>query len=334
MQNFGGFNPMGGGSGGGRVVSERIVGSSNPIARYFRNFMKSVGGAILGVALFFGSFGVMWYSENFVKHSEVVVALPMSDSSALTEGTVKFDGPVDIASFAYAKPNNEPVLYYSFLEETCILEKYTVTETVTRNGQDVEQTVEKERNVWKGQPVEQWADFTVGGTKVSPSTAMQRLTLTNISQDGDYSGNTCVIGGIRHKTEAFASGPATRLIVVGDYLSGMVSGGTTFIISDLTNDQLVAKLQSEEKALFWMLKGIAVLMFAAGLTLIVSPILMLLNILPGLGKFLQILVFIVSFLLGIVVVLLATIILKLWWLILIIIIGLLVYTWKKKKEKS
>jgi len=329
QQNFG----MGG-AGGGRVVSERIIGSSNPIARYFRNFIKSVGGVLIGLVLFFGSFAVMWYSENFTEHSKVVEALPMSELSALTEGAVKFEGPVKVDKYVYAKPDSKAALYYNYLAEKCELEIYTEQEIVTRNGQDIEQTVEKQRNVWKGEPVKEWATFSVGGVPINASTAKNRLQLTEMSKQGDFGTATCVVGSVRHRTEGFVSVDATKLLVVGDYLGGMVSGGETFIVTDMGNDALIMKLQTEEKTLFWMLKGAAAIMFALGLTLIVSPVLMLLNILPGLGKALQVLVFFVTLILGIIVVLLSTIILKFWWLILILLAGFGIYAWKKKKEAS
>lgn len=329
QQNFG-MRPMG----GGRVVSERVIGSSNPVARYFRNFMKSVGGVFIGILLFFGSFGVMWYSENFTEHSKVVEALPMSGASALVEGTVKFEGPLIVSEYVYAKPDSKQALYYNYLQEKCELEVYQVTETVTRNGQDIEQTVEKERNVWKGEPVEEWGIFSAGGIPVTASTAMNRLNLTELSKQGDFGNGTCVIGSVRHMTEGFVPTDSAKLLVVGDYLGGSVSGGGTFIVTDMGNDALIAKLQTEEKTLFWMLKAGAAILFALGLTLIVSPVLMLLNILPGLGKALQVLVFFVSLILGIIVVLLATIILKLWWLILILLIGFGIFAWKKKKATN
>ncbi len=324
-------NPLNQNSGGGRVVSERVIGSSNPIARYFRNLIKSVGGVLLGLILFFGSFGVMWYSENFTEHSVVVEGLEISQPAMMLEETVKFEGPVEVLSYATAMPNGEDVLFYSYLQETCELEIYTETQVVTRDGQDIEQTIEKERNVWKGEVDEGWGEFSVAGIPVLPTEAKNRLTLTELSKDGDYSGNDCIIGATRHKTEGFIPSESTTLLVVGDYLDGSVSGGETFIVTDLNNEELIAKLQAEEKALFWMLKAAAVITFAVGLTLILSPIAMLLNILPGLGKMLQILILIVSLIIGVVVVLLATIILKLWWLILLALIALGVYTWKKKK---
>lgn len=321
-------------SNGGRVISQRVIGSSNPVARYFRNIVKSVGGMIFGLVLFFGSFGVMYYSENFTKHSEIIAALPMSESSALTDGQVKFEGPVEVVSYAYAKPDDVPVLYSSYTEQVCTLEVYTEKQVITQNGQDIEQTIEKERNVWKGEPMVSWAEFKVGGVPVEPSVAKHRLTLKTISQVGDFSSSVCTIGAIRKKTEAFVSDVNTKLLVVGDYINGKVSGGNTYFISDLSNDMLIAKLQQEENTLFWMLKGGATLAFALGLTLIVSPVLMLLNILPGLGKFLQVLVFVASLLLGLLVVTLSTIILKLWWLIVIAIIAFLVWSFKKKKQMS
>lgn len=294
--------------------------------------MKSVGGVFIGILLFFGSFGVMWYSENFTEHSKVVEALPMSETSALVEGTVKFEGPITVSEYVYAKPDSKQALYYSYLQEKCELEVYQVTETVTRNGQDIEQTVEKERNVWKGEPVKQWAKFSVGGIPVNAGSAMNRLNLTELSKQGDFGNGTCVIGSIRHRTEGFVPTDSAKLLVVGDFLGGSISGGGTFIVTDMGNDALIAKLQAEEKALFWILKAVAALMFAGGLTLIVSPVLMLLNVLPGLGKALQAVVFFVSLILGIVVVLLATIILKLWWLILILLVGFGIYALKKKKQ--
>lgn len=327
MQQNGGLRPE-----GGRVVSERVIGSSNPVARYFRNFMKSVGGVFLGILLFFGSFGVMWYSENFTEHSKVIEALEMSDPAALEEGTVKFEGPVEVQSYVYADPNFDQVLYYSYLEEFCELEIYTETEIVTRDGQDIEQTIEKERNVWKGEPVEQWGTFTVGGVNVNPSTAMNRLQTNEISSEGNFDSGECVLGTFRHKTMAFTPSDSTTFFVVGDHFSGNVSGGDTFLVTDMSEAQMVAKLQGEEKMMFWILKAVAALMFAGGLTLIVSPVLMLLNILPGLGKALQAVVFFVSLILGIVVVLLATIVLKFWWLILILLLGFTVWAWKKKKD--
>ena len=323
--------------GGGRVVSERVVGSSNPVARYFRNLMKSVGGVVLGLILFFGSFGVMWYSENFTEHSKVVEALEMSEPTALEEGTVKFEGALEVSEYVYAEPNYDLALYYSYFEEFCELETYTETEIVTRDGQDIEQTIEKERNAWVGlteKPVVEWATFTVGGVNVSPSGAMNRLQLTEISSEGNFEGGECVLGSYRHKTMGFVPTDSTTLFVVGDYLGGSVSGGETFIITDMGNDALVAKLQAEEKMLFWVLKAVAAFMFAAGLTLIVSPVLMLLNVLPGLGKALQAVVFFVSLLVGIVVVLLATIILKFWWLIALGLAGFGFWAWKKKKEAA
>jgi len=200
-----------------RVVSEKVLGSSSGIARFGRNVKGQISGRLsgigLGLLMIIASFVVVWYSEKFEKSADLVAKMPLLsvEQAAGSSGLIKVQGLVTSAPIKSPKDDKD-VLYYRHTREELEMVKSTETETkvVTRDGQDIEQTVEKEveKPEWVSKlDDEKWAEIVLGSKiTVKPEVAKQMLNLTNIYSLEEEK--------VRENIEAVL--PTEQLLVVGE----------------------------------------------------------------------------------------------------------------------
>ncbi|MDD3647908.1 MAG: hypothetical protein PHS44_05425 [Candidatus Dojkabacteria bacterium] len=160
-----------------RVVSSKVIGSANPIAKKFRNLKGSFGGICIAPFLIVLAFGILFYSEKFKKNSEVVEALSLETATEVTadSGMHKMKG-TPVVENAVKAPEIGDVLYYSYKEQTYEEVEKTEQETITtiENGQEVEKTIERVKIVeeWVNKESKsEWAGFKLGSYTVNPSGA-------------------------------------------------------------------------------------------------------------------------------------------------------------------
>ena len=317
-----------------RVVSERVLGSSNPLARMGRQagnqISSRLGGVLIGIILILVSFYVIWKSEKFEKTSAIVQAMPVLtvEQALNASGEIKVQGTVTSTLIKTPKEDKD-VLYYSYTKEALEMVKKTETETqiVQKNGQDVEQTIEKEVESpeWVTKLEEKkWAPIVLGGQiAVSPESARTDLNLSTVySTSSDKE---------REKIEALLPGD---LLVVGEISNAKISSGNPFIISNKSNEAVISSLQSGENFTWWLLKILTLVLFGGGLYLLLGPVLLVLDIIPILGKIGKTGLLIVCLLIGLVFTVFSSIIINYWYIILILLIALAVYLFTARKLKT
>jgi len=318
-----------------KVVSERVLGSSSGLARFGRNvkgrISSRLSGIGLGLLMIIASFVVVWYSEKFEKSADQVANLPLLpvEQAATASGMVKVQGTVTSASIKSPKDAKD-VLYYRHTREELEMVKSTETETkvVTRDGQDIEQTVEKEveKPEWVSKlDDEKWAEIVLGGKiTVKPEAAKQMLDLASVYSLSEEK--------VRENVEAIL--PTAQLLVVGDLNNNQISSGKPFIITNKSNESLVAALESGEKTTWWILKVATLLLFGLGLYFMLGLLLLVLDIIPILGNIGKTGILIVCLIIGLIFTVLSSLIIAFWYLILIILVALVGYLIYLKKQKS
>ncbi len=318
---------------GERIVSEKVIGSSSGIARFGRKVKSQIssrlGGVLLGIILILVSLVVVWQSEKFDKASMIFKDLPLlSVEQAIgSNDLVKFQG--EVTSVPIKSPlEDKDVWYYHHMREELEMVKETETETqvVTKDGQDIEQTIEKEveKPKWVTKiDEEKWAPLTLGGKiTVNPENARQILDLTGIySAEGEKN---------REKVEAVLAG--NQLLVVGEIKNNTIESGDPFIVSNLSNEKLLESLIAGEKSTWWLLKILTALLFGFGLYLILGPVLLILDAVPVLGGLGKGVIFAISIIIGILFTVFSSLIIHYWYVFLIIIIALIVYLIYRKKK--
>ncbi|MBU0976203.1 MAG: TMEM43 family protein [Patescibacteria group bacterium] len=166
-----------------RVVSRKVIGSANPIAKKFRSFKGSFGGICIAPILIIIAFGILFYSEKFKKNSEVVEQLTLETATEVTadSGMHKIKG-TPVVDTPIKAPEVGDVLYYSYKEQKYEEVEKTEEETITtiENGQEVEETIERVKLVdeWVDKESKsEWAGFKLGNYTISPNGADLELKL-------------------------------------------------------------------------------------------------------------------------------------------------------------
>ena len=321
-----------------RVVSEKVLGSSSGMARFGRKVKGQIAGRLggigIGLLLILISFFVVWYSVKFDKSAALVASLPLLsvEQAADSTGLIKVSGQITSAPIKTPKEDKEAIYYHFTREE---LEMVTRTETekqvITRDGQDIEQTIEREveKPEWVSKiDEERWAEIVLGEKiTVSPEKAKKMLDLRNVYSLQEET--------VREKIEALL--PTEQLLVVGDIANGRINGGDPFIITNKSNQDLISFLESSEKSTWWILKLATLLLFGFGLYLLLGPFLLVLDAIPVLGKIGKGGLLIVCLIIGLIFTVLSSLIIAFWYIILIILIALVgyfVYLRKKQPVKQ
>lgn len=297
-----------------RIVSEKVLGSSNPVARFGRNVSRSISGIFFGIMLIIAAFGVLWWGSGQKNYSQDVAALPLQAMVAADQsGMAKIQAVPALSNSVTAPVMKQAVVYYEYKKQEFkkVKEMRTETRTVQRDGKDVQQQVEKEAYVDKWFDVasdKNWAQFSVGGASVNPTSAsLSYLDLQTLyDKETPVSTNTQldVVQKTREVVKAFPIGPP--LLVVGAVAGDTIASGEPFIISSLSSDGLTLAMQKSESTRGWIIKVLAWLLMTCGAVLLFGPIATLLNILPGLGKLFNGILFLVFGVISAIVVMVAS----------------------------
>jgi hypothetical protein len=125
------------------------------------------------------------------------------------------------------------------------------------------------------------------------------------------------------------------ILVVGSVNSGVIDGGDTFIVTDKSNDELIASLQKNENTARWVLRGVSWLTLTIGFALMIAPILELIEIIPVFGGMVKVVAILFGAILSAIIVFVGVIMIKFWYLVLVLMLGLFVggiYLIVKKKK--
>jgi len=316
-----------------KIVSEKVIGSSSGVARFGRKvkgrISSRLGGIGLGLLLIIISFFIVWQSEKFDKSAELVADLPVLsvEEAAEATGLVKVEG--DITSKLIKSPKEQKdVIYYRHTrkELEMVIETETETKIIERDGQDIEQTIEREveRPKWVSKiDADAWALLELGNKiTINPAGADKKLNLTEIYSLSEEK--------TRESVEALL--PTDKLLVVGHIRNNTIDSGEPFIITNNSNEQLINSLESSEKTIWWLLKIATLLLFGFGLYSLLGPLLLVLDAIPVLGNIGKTGLFIVCLIIGLIFTVLSSLIIAFWYIILIILVALVAYLIYAKQQ--
>src|SRR3989338_962692 len=322
------------------VISEKVLGSSNPVARFGRSVSSSVTGIFFGIVLIVGSFGLLWWGEQQHEYSKDVAALPLVTSvSAGHSGAIKVQAVPVVSAPLQAPIVNQSVLYYEYRKQEFkkIKERKTETRTVQREGKDVQQTIEKEVLIDKWFDVaseKKWAGFSVGGASVEGAAAsLGYIELKKFFDKETPVSSDAPLNVVQKTRETVVGIPVgIPLLVVGSVNADVITNGAPFIITDSNDAALVAAIQSSESRAYWGFKIVAWLLMTIGFVMLFGPVAALLNVLPGLGKLFNGILFLVFGVVSASIVMLGTIVIRYWWAVLIVLVAVIVLAVIKMKR--
>ena len=351
-----------------RVVSSKVIGSSNPLARGFRRLTGSIAGISSGCVMLFIAIGLIIAAVKAVPDNsrkvEDLKLLTPEEAVAQKDGLVKVEGKPEVsaaATLTYKTKNefgqevpqtfDQGALYvkaeFQIYEQQ--KEVTTSTQTVTQDGKDVEQTSEKTETTedWVTKnTTEKFAVFTMGGITIDTDGIDTRFDLKSstiesvVLPEGDtpqvYENPTDQVGDTRLIIQYVVADE--DFIVIGNIDDKEIHGGDVNMISDYSDSELISKLKGEESAMRWVIRIVAWLLLTAGFSSIVGPVLVLTNLIPGVNKIVGCVTFIVFGMLSAGIILLITFAVNYWWLVILCIVlfmallgGLGIYLLTKKK---
>jgi len=281
--------------------------------------------ACLAPVLIVIAFGLLYYSETFKKGSDVVQSLSLETAADVKgqTGMHKFTGKPVITKSVIA-PNVGEVIYYSSTQQIYKEVEETETDTVTevRDGQQIEKTVERKKLVEKWVDTateEKWADFRMGDITVKATKSSPQLNL-NEKEYRTTAGTTSEITpdsvtpllGDTRLLLSYLSLDG-ELLVVGEVSQNTVASGDVFIVSNLTDAELLASLQSVENTQFWIFKILSWLFLFMGFSSILKPLTAVLDFIPFFGGALNGVIGVVSAVLAAIIIILGGLVIKFWW---------------------
>jgi hypothetical protein len=335
-----------------RIKSRKVLGSANPIAKGFRDTKSgcadSFGGIIFGFILFFVAFWPAKCAVTGVEEiSRIIEDLPLQTSSEVAgaSGLVKIHGqPSDFEGIDLEIDDPERdyhdeidvFWYHTVLKEwTQHTEPRTHTETKIEDGQEVEYEVEEQVEVEDWEVMEDYSeisDFYLDDIEISSDGAELILTDTeNYSSMGREE-----IGEEWLEVDYIPEDDIGDLVVIGEINGDRISSGHPFIITDVSDSQLVERKKSAEKGTRTGLTIFSIILFFIAFNLIIGPLLFLLRFVPVVGPGIRFVIGIASLILAIVIVLMFQFILRYWWLLIIlaiVIVGVVLMTMKKHQAE-
>lgn len=357
------------------VVSSRVLGSANPLAVKMRSIGNSIKGIGCGVVFLIIGVVLIYQSINGVKeYSKIVAGLALKTPEQATsdEDLVKISGKTDnvtAAKFTYTKCATKAcdpttnisqeisnLIYYTVDTQRYEVVKTTTTETRTStnaNGDQVEETVERitysEEWVTKNTK-EAWAKFNLGQIRVVPNSDVRLLAelseqtvelvkTDNLEPLNNYSQTISEnVGTVRIVVKTL---PVSDInyIVVGSLQNGQITAGDPFIISNKTDTQIISSLQSAENTQRVMFMVISWVLTFLGLSMLIAPIIELIDIIPFAGGIAKAIAGVISAVIATVLVLGGWLLIKFWYIFLILVIALIVLavkliTGRNKKEAT
>lgn len=342
------------------VISSKVIGSANPIAKKFRDIKSAFAGIGVGIVLLIVGMFLIYQSVYGVKeYSKIVNNLPLTvatETNVTNADLIKLKGyptASNAVKYGYEKCTVSactpgfittatlPSAYYIKVEKQRFeVVEHRRTETRTKNvgGDEVEEEVEiieyKEEWVTK-ETAKQWATFNLGNIKVTPSDSINLIAdlvtaevanvkINNLTPLNNY--NQTPSASVGNTKIVYSYLPLTdaipEFIVVGSLANGSITSGDPFILTTKTNAQMVQTLETEENV---TKLGYAIFSWLAvfiGLSMLLAPIIELVEWIPLFGGAAKFAAGAISFIVATVLVLGGYLVLKFWWVIIIILVAL------------
>jgi len=342
------------------VVSTRVLGSSNPIAKKFRSIKSAVGGIGCGFILLIVGFVLIYQSIYGVKeYSKIVAALPTSKATEViaNQDLAKVSGNATNSagvSLSYTKCQDkfcnpfyttsakiDNLYYYEYDKQRFEIVKHVTQETRTKDvgGDEVEETVEVVTypEEWVSKEANKaFGSFTLGTLAVQPNVdtktmiEMNTQEILEVKVDNipaiDFLGQLPgpQVGSTKMIIKSIPALNDKPVIVVGKVENNIIKSGDPFIVTTSNEAKLLADLGQEET-----FQRIALMLFSwlcmfVGLGLLLAPILELVNWIPLFGGAAKLAAGVISFVVATVIVLGGYVIMRFWYVFVLLFIGLIV----------
>jgi hypothetical protein len=306
--------------------------------------MDSIGGIFVGFILFGLAFWPAWCSVKGVQEiSKQIEALPLQTAADVAGGSglVKIHGEpegIDAVNLEIDDENEDyyeefDVLWYHQKLQEYKTHPETRTETVIENGQEVEKTIEEQVEDWETESEEtETADFSLGDVEIRPGGS--DIIITDY-ETYDSKGRERI--GEQWLTVDYVPVDQVReMLVVGDLINDAISSGKPFIVTDLSDAELIARKATGEAGQRTGATILAIVMFFLAFNLLIGPLMFMLKFIPVLGPAIRFGIGIGSLILAVVLVFLLKFIIMFWWLILVllaVLVVLLVVVASRKKHE-
>ncbi|MCB1185527.1 hypothetical protein KDL29_00025 [bacterium] len=319
-----------------RVVNERIIGSSNPMARWGRDSKQSCFGAFsgffFGILIFFLTFMLPFSAARTEKDSKDISKLEVMDvkdaagfsGKALLQGIAE---PVDRLQVPRGSASDIIAFRYTVEKYETRIEEHDETHTEVRNGKDVEVTerVQEEVTEWvtdDDRSREEWSDVRFGHLLLESGAAGPKFDIPwqEIFREGDE--NTKL-----RETVEIKQGGQQCLLAIEMKDGNVVAEPDFFRLTDKQKDQLVSTMNSEEEGSRWMKIAFSVILWTIAFNLILGPAMLLFNIFPvkQVGGCARGIVTLLAFIAACVTTFITYVLTKFWWVIVLLIVGLAVF---------
>jgi hypothetical protein len=315
-----------------RVVSERVLGSANPVAKWGResqsSCMGAFGGFFIGLLLFFVTFALPYCAARTEKDSKDVSKLDVITTEqaatysgkALVQGVLQSDGTIRAP-----KGDASGILAYKYTVEDLVTKpmKRNETHKEVRNGQEVEVTEEVTEMVEEWETThadEQWQPLRLGGITIDRNVAMIDLPWNPaydvLSQNQKHRESVDVVKGV------------LDVLLACELKDGaMVPIPDFYILTSKPKDQLVSQMNATEETNRWLLIIASIVLWTISLNLLVGPLMLFINVVPikALGALARGAVTFVSFIIACMVTWVTYVAVRYWWAIVILLALLAVW---------
>lgn len=334
------------------VVSRKVIGSANPIARKFRDVKSAFAGVGCGFLALVGGLALIFYSVTGVEERSQVIELldPISVENVdegqtnLVEGKLTVNEPLIFEDY----PELSNLLYYEASYERFEPVKKTTTETrtVVENGQDVQETVEvtKIEEEWVEKQTDTMytrasiGDYTINLEEIdlildSEEKAFNDVFIANLesvsipTDDDEYSPSSNV--GDTRIVVTYVSVPDASVLVAGEFTSNEVKEGDIYLLTDKSRTDLIESLKSSESTQRWGMRIGAWLLLTIGFGAIIAPIMEFVEMIPIFGNLAKTVAGIIGAILAAIIVFVGVLVVKYWYIclgggILLIILAVIV----------
>lgn len=317
-----------------RVVSERVIGSANPVARWGRQSKStcwdSIGGFFVGILIFFGAFALPYFAAKTEKDSKDVSKLEVItieqaaaySGKALVQGVIT---PESQLTVPLVKDSKDILAFKYTLEhwETWT-ETHEETHTETRNGQDIEVTeqVSEEVSDWVVKKEDKkWAAVKLGSININPDKCNIDIPWTTAY------GNEYTKGVDKYKETVQVVKGGMQVLLAAELEGGQVAAQPDFYrVYPGSKEELVSKMNTEEETSRWFLIIASIVAWTIAFNLMIGPAFLLLNILPikEIGCAVRALFTFAAFLIACLMTWITYVAVRYWWLIAIIIVAIAV----------
>jgi len=319
-----------------RVVSRRVVGSANPVAKWGRDSkstcMDSIGGFFFGVLLFLVTFSLPFCAARTEKDSkQVKMDVTPAAAVAEVEGIATVQGNLS-ASPALAPPVGEPdqpILAYDYLVERYEYweETHEETRTEIEGGKEVEYTEEvttEHEGYREYQHEKKWGNVKLGGISIDPNKCKIDLPWVEILKE-EYL-NEATMDQMRQTVKVIYA--AADVYLYGEFAGGQIVDKPDFYrLSTRPPEAEAEQMHKEEESGRWFKIIAAIILWTISFNLMLGPAMVLINIFPvkAIGAGMRFVLTLVSLVLACIITLVTYTFFRYWWVFVLLMVGLAVW---------